>query len=437
MTTTWDPSTAPGDCTFGSGNTVFTGLQGYGESCYANTAFPASSKRYIEFTCSGDDILIGLADAAGWNAYANLGSTTVSVGYGTGGGNSGIIYLNGAWNQGGLGGASHTHTTGVSVDSTGANSIVRIYRDGAQIGSDVTLSGNPTVFPAATSYGSQAVTLNPNATPPSGYTAFDASSAILGSAAQTLAAVTQTAAGSIPGLFRPSGALATRPIAYRPLATGSFLPTLAFATATQTVGAITNAATGAVLVLAASSKTLSAFTNASTGVVPVAGSATQTVAAVTQAATGVLPVLATQAATLGNITQVATAKTPTSEILASSDVTLGAVTQAASGAVLVLGAANQNIAAVTQAGTGLVLYPALAASADQTVGPVTNATAGTSLILGSASQTIGAVVSVGRLAIVGWAPNAPPTSSWIPNAGSNGDWTVVPLPSTDDWTEAA
>jgi hypothetical protein len=174
--TTWDPTTAPGDVVFSGSNSIATMVQGYGESCYATKAFPASDKRYVEFTCSGNDILIGLADAAGWNANVNLGSTTISVAYGTGGGNSGIIYLNNVQVQSGLGGANSTHTTGVSVDSTGANSIVRIYVDGAQIGTDITLSGNPTVFPACTSYGNQAVTLNPNAAAPTGYSTFDATS---------------------------------------------------------------------------------------------------------------------------------------------------------------------------------------------------------------------------------------------------------------------
>lgn len=189
------------------------------------------------------------------------------------------------------------------------------------------------------------------------------------------------------------------------------------ATASYTLGNLTDSASGTVLVRATASQTLGTLTQSATATVLVRASSAPTLATLTQSAAATVLVRATAAQTLDDITSSASA-TVGSIVHASADQTLDSITQAATATILVRGVASQTLDNITDSALAAVLVKATAAqtldnltqtatgtvgagtvtgSADQTLQDATSSAAATVLVQGTSSITLDSITSLGLM----------------------------------------
>lgn len=178
---------------------------------------------------------------------------------------------------------------------------------------------------------------------------------IPGALAQTLGALTLTAAGTVPA-EGAVGTLAATLAEATASATGKVTVSAALA---ATLADVTVAATAASSVTGLAAKTLDAVTGASTGTVKVTGSTTKTLDAVTVVAAGSVasPATGTFSKTLAPLTLVGTI-TPTAGAGGTLARTLDALTVTAAATTTVRGAGAAALAPLTCEATGIQFGPA-------------------------------------------------------------------------------
>lgn len=227
-----------------------------------------------------------------------------------------------------------------------------------------------------------------------GFAATYTSSAVAGTAAQTLAALTQAASATetIPGSAAQSLAAATQAATGAGGAAGA---------AAQILAAAAQAASGTESIPGAAVSALAAPTQAATGAGGAAGGAAQVLAAVVQAAAASQSQNATGTAAqlLAALTQAAAGA---ESFAATAAQTLAALTQAAAGVEAFAGTAAQALAALVQQGAAL---ETVAATAAQILAALRQAGSGVLQPDGTAAQTLAALLQSAAAATT--LPDAP------------------------------
>jgi len=171
-------------------------------------------------------------------------------------------------------------------------------------------------------------------------------------------------------------------------------------TASNTIAAITSSAAGTVAVAGAASPTIAALTSSAAGAVAVAGAASPTIAALTSSAAGAVAVAGALASTIPNLTISAAGTVSDPPIVGTLAQTIAAVTSSAAGQVVIAGASSSTVSNLTSSAAGTV---AVAGTLAQTVAAITSSSAGTVAIAGALASTVAnlSASAAGTVAIAG------------------------------------